>query len=113
MSQADVRKQIAVALDQLVSPLRIKEHLVAQLKTQVEDLERFINYLQADSKQARCSCGCKFHTLKRPYQSETTLGLIQKTATILQMFTVLQLGCGTQPFKKNDLKNTMKANHWG
>nr|CAH7742400.1 unnamed protein product [Callosobruchus chinensis] len=116
MSQADVCKQINVALDQLVSPLRVKEHLVAQLKTQVDDLERFITYLQADTKHtkhAKCTCDCAYSSLKRPYKSETTIGLIQKTATILQMFAVLQLGCGTTQFRKNNLKNTMKANHWG
>lgn len=113
MTQADVSKQISVALDQLVSPLRVKEHLVAQLKTQVADLERFISYLQADTKHTKCSCGCSYHALKQPYKSETTLGLIQKTATILQMFAVLQLGCGSNHFRKNDLKKTMKVNHWG
>lgn len=113
MTQADVSKQISVALDQLVSPLRVKEHLVAQLKTQVADLERFISYLQADTKHTKCSCGCSYHALKQPYKSETTLGLIQKTATILQMFAVLQLGCGSNQFRKNDLKKTMKVNHWG
>ncbi|KAG5876338.1 hypothetical protein JTB14_003661 [Gonioctena quinquepunctata] len=113
MSQADVCKQVNSALDELVSPLKVKEHLVAQLKTQVADLERFISYLQADTKHSKCSCGCSYHSLNKPYKSETTLGLIQRTATILQMFAVLQLGCGPHQFKKNDLKNTMKVNHWG
>ncbi|CAH0562462.1 unnamed protein product [Brassicogethes aeneus] len=113
MTPADVKQQINVALDELVSPLKVKEHLVAQLKTQVADLERFITYLQADTKNAKCSCGCAYHSLKQPFQNETTLGLIQKTATILQMFAALQLGCGPQQFKKNDLKATMKVNHWG
>lgn len=113
MTSADVKQQINVALDQLVSPLRVKEHLVAQLKTQVADLERFISYLQADTKNIKCACGCAYHSLKQPFQSETTLGLIQKTATVLQMFAALQLGCGPQQFKKNDLKTSMKVNHWG
>ncbi|CAH1153711.1 unnamed protein product [Phaedon cochleariae] len=113
MTKDDVSKQINMAFDQLVSPLRVKEHLVGQLKTQIADLERFISYLQADTKHSKCSCGCSYHTLKQPYKSETTLGLIQRTATILQMFAVLQLGCGPHHFRKNDLKNTMKVNHWG
>lgn len=114
MTHADVKQQINLALDQLVSPLRVKEHLVAQLTTYVADLERFINYLQADNikKNNKCSCGCAYHSIKQPYKSETTLGLIQKTATILQMFAVLQLGCGGDHFKKNDLKNTT-INHYG
>lgn len=113
MSQADVCKQINVAFDQLVSPLKVKEHLVAQLKTQIADLERFIGYLQTDTKHSKCSCQCSYHSLKRPCKGETTIGLIQRTATILQMFAVLQLGCKPQHFTKNDLKNSMKINHWG
>lgn len=113
MSQADVSRQINMAFDQLVSPLKVKEHLVAQLKTQIADLERFINYLQADTKKTKCSCGCAFHSLKDPYSGKNTIGMIQRTATILQMFAVLQLGCGPQPFRKNDLKMSMKVNHWG
>lgn len=105
-----------VALGQLVSPLKMKEHLVAQLKTQVADLERFINYLQADTKRARCACGCALHSVnkKKPPSKHETIGLVQKTALILQMFAVLHLGCGSSHhFKRNDLKSTMKVNHWG
>ncbi|EFA12041.2 RUN domain-containing protein 1 [Tribolium castaneum] len=112
MTSADVKQQINIALDQLISPLRVKEHLVAQLKTQVADLERFINYLQSDTKHDKCSCGCAYHSLKKPFKSDT-IGLIQRTATLLQMFAVLQLGCGAHSFRKNDLKNSMKINHWG
>lgn len=115
MTPECVKHQINLALDQLISPLKVKEHLVAQLKTQVADLERFIGYIQNDgSKNKKCSCGCAYHSVKKPFRSETTLGLIQKTATILQMFAVMQLGCGVKSsFRKNDLKNTMKINHWG
>lgn len=115
MTPEGVKQQINVALDQLISPLKVKEHLVAQLKTQVADLERFIGYLQHDgNKHQKCSCGCAYHSVKKPFRSETTLGLIQKTATLLQMFAVMQLGCGAKPhFKRNDLKKSMKVNHWG
>lgn len=115
MTPECVKQQINLALDQLISPLKVKEHLVAQLKTQVADLERFISYLQNDgSKHKKCSCGCAYHSVKKPFRSETTLGLIQKTATILQMFAVMQLGCGVKSsFRKNDLKNSTKINHWG
>lgn len=114
MTPECVKQQINLALDQLISPLKVKEHLVNQLKTQVDDLERFIGYIQNDgTKQKKCSCGCAYHSVKSLH-SENTLGLIQKTATLLQMFAVMQLGCGTKTqFRKNDLKNTMKINHWG
>lgn len=113
MTPAEVKEQVDVAVDQLINPLKMKEQLVAQLKTEVADLERFINYLQADTKKAKCSCGCALHSVKKPFK-EDTVGMVQKTAALLQMFAMLQLGCGgPQGFKKNDLKNTMKGNHWG
>lgn len=112
MTPADVKHQVDMALGQLVNPLKMKEHLVAQLKTQVADLERFINYLQADTKHAKCSCGCALHSVKKPFKSDT-LGMVQRTAALLQMFAMLQMGCGTTHFRKNEMKNTMKANHWG
>ncbi|CAG9828811.1 unnamed protein product [Diabrotica balteata] len=113
MSQADVSKQINMAFDQLVSPLKVKEHLVSQLKTQIADLERFISYLQTDTKHSKCSCHSSFKTYKEPHSGESTINLIQRTATLLQMFAVLQLGCKSQPFTKNDMKHSMKINHWG
>lgn len=100
-------------MGQLVTPLRMKEHLVAQLKTQVADLERFINYLQADTKKhAKCTCGCAHHSVQKPFKSNT-MGMIQRTAALLQMFAMLQLGCGPQQIKRNNLKTTPKGNHWG
>ncbi|KAL0268746.1 UNVERIFIED_CONTAM: hypothetical protein PYX00_010568 [Menopon gallinae] len=53
---------------QLVNPLKMKEQLVIQLKTQIVDLERFIDFLQGDSeawnapeglnslKEKKCDC---------------------------------------------------------
>ncbi|KAF5276698.1 hypothetical protein FQA39_LY06502 [Lamprigera yunnana] len=111
LTPADVKQQVDVALGQLVTPLRMKEHLVAQLKTQVADLERFISYLQADNKtSSKCSCGCARHSIQKPHKSTT--GMVQRTAALLQMFAMLQLGCGSSQFKKNNLKMT-KCNHWG
>ena len=36
------------AINRIVNPARVKEKLVDQLKTQITDLERFIEYLQGD-----------------------------------------------------------------
>lgn len=113
MTPADVSKQINNAVDQLITPLQLKEHLVQQLKTQIADLERFIDYLQDNPKKHKgCSCNQK-DSLKEPFEKESALGLIHKIATVLHIFAVLQLGCGFQGFRKNELKKTMKVNHWG
>lgn len=42
----ELRKKVDVAVRELVNPVLMKEQLVAQLKTQVSDLERFIIFLQ-------------------------------------------------------------------
>lgn len=34
------------AIAQIVNPARVKEQLVEQLKTQIRDLEMFINFIQ-------------------------------------------------------------------
>ena len=34
---------------QLVTPLKMKEQLVEQLTTQIDDLERFVNFLQGET----------------------------------------------------------------
>jgi hypothetical protein len=38
---------------------------------------------------------------------------MKKAAALLQIFAVAQFGCGSEHFKRNTLKKTMKANHWG
>ena len=38
------------AVCQIVNPAKVKEKLVEQLKTQIIDLERFIDFLQGNNK---------------------------------------------------------------
>ncbi|XP_055537188.1 RUN domain-containing protein 1 [Wyeomyia smithii] len=52
LTTEDLRNQVDSALDeQLVNPLKMKEQLVSQLKTQIQDLERFISFLQTNEKE--------------------------------------------------------------
>jgi hypothetical protein len=39
--------------------------------------------------------------------------MMKKAAALLQIFDVPHFGCGNEHFKRNALKKTMKANHWG
>ena len=47
---------------QIVNPAKVKEKLVGQLKTQITDLERFIDFLQGEATspgplgKERCTC---------------------------------------------------------
>lgn len=44
----DIRAQVDSALGEFVQPLKMKDTLVSQLKTQIVDLERFVAYLQCE-----------------------------------------------------------------
>lgn len=48
LSPDELRNHVDMAFGEFVSPLKMKEQLVAQLKTQVNDLERFIKFLQLE-----------------------------------------------------------------
>lgn len=49
LSPDELRNHVDAAFGEFVSPLKMKEQLVAQLKTQVNDLERFIKFLQIEN----------------------------------------------------------------
>lgn len=50
LSIDDLRAQVDSALGEFVQPLKMKETLVNQLKTQIVDLERFVAHLQGENE---------------------------------------------------------------
>ncbi|XP_044020404.1 RUN domain-containing protein 1-like isoform X2 [Aphidius gifuensis] len=110
----DLRWQVDDALNNLVSPLKMKEQLVNQLKTQVADLERFIHYLQGEvsNDTLACTCACPIHlnTIKSSSttttssssssrrdidNSSTTINTVKKVLTLLHIYLLSQLGCSS------------------
>ena len=104
----------------------MKEQLVGQLKTQIADLERFINYLQGEvsTETLACTCACPVHTngapaassfsrksfQNRPIDEEKrteSLNTVRKVLMLLHMYVLSQLGCGSgrsrKAFKKNSV----------
>lgn len=49
LSSEDLRNQVDCALGEFVGPVKMKDTLVGQLKTQIVDLERFVAYLQCET----------------------------------------------------------------
>ncbi|VDO36409.1 hypothetical protein V3C99_017729 [Haemonchus contortus] len=101
MSMADIQKHVDDALKQLINPFKEKQQLVEQLQTQIIDLERFVSYLQkenssADGSPAKAIASSQF-TASKP-KSSSFFGLI---------------GGSGQRFQKNQLKNTLRGNHYG
>ena len=141
LTEEELKAEVDEAVGQLVTPLRMKSHLITQLKTQIEDLEMFIEFLQGEASTlvpVECTgCGtCSKHTSpsksggshksKRPrsFRKRTkseqeqirqqTESILEKAMAVLQLTTLAQFGCGgEQAFYKNSLKNTPKGNHYG
>ncbi|XP_043686523.1 RUN domain-containing protein 1 isoform X1 [Vespula pensylvanica] len=120
----DLRWQVDYAISQIVSPLKMKEQLVSQLKTQIADLERFINYLQGEvsTETLACTCACPVHTNgsaafnhtkkfgKKAIDNESktkTLNTVKKVVALLHMFIISQLGCGSERVRRNLNKNSI------
>ena len=49
LSEDELKKEVDEAVGNLVTPLKMKSHLITQLKTQIEDLEMFIEFLQGEA----------------------------------------------------------------
>jgi RUN domain-containing protein 1 len=61
LTPEDLRKDVGTALGEFVGPLKMKEKLVTQLKTQIVDLERFIDFLQDDNPRLKKNLANKTH----------------------------------------------------
>lgn len=113
----------------------MKEQLVCQLKTQIADLERFINYLQGEvsTETLACTCACPVHAggssstaygskrrydRGKPIEEELgddnrtrTLNTVRKVVALLHMFLMSQLGCGSERVRRkfggNNNKNSL------
>lgn len=136
----DLRKQIDQAVREMVNPVKMKEQLVSQLKTQISDLERFIQFIQGEGSDGkpRCTCNCPVHGKVDVLHSETSSEcyaptrkykdqlrqahkesqeaqhkILRRMLTLLHMFALTQFGCGRRGFQRNLMKRTPKGNHWG
>ncbi|NXG64315.1 RUND1 protein, partial [Hemiprocne comata] len=119
LSPEELRQRVDAAIAQIVNPARVKEQLVEQLKTQIRDLEMFINFIQDEvgssgkAEDGHCECAGrkdgggshKPHTWPPGNRAvspedagkmrETGLQLMRRMLAVLQIFAVSQFGCGT------------------
>lgn len=51
LTPEELRQRVDTAIAQIVNPVRVKEQLVEQLKTQIRDLEMFINFIQGEEEE--------------------------------------------------------------
>ncbi|TMS36058.1 hypothetical protein L596_003321 [Steinernema carpocapsae] len=99
MSNSELQSHIDDAIKQLDVPLKAKDQLVDQLQTQIVDLERFVNFLQAETgSEAKPPLSISSINTVRSRKPNPLLSLV---------------GCQSRRFERNELKNTPKGNHYG
>lgn len=120
LTPEELRKRVDAAIAQIVNPARVKEQLVEQLKTQIRDLEMFINFIQDEVGNPLLSDGVhnqqpgsagssgiasgakkKVDPVQAQKMRETGLQLIQRALAVLQIFAVSQFGCATGHVPQN------------
>lgn len=79
LSTEQLRHQVDNAIGEFVGPLKMKEQLVAQLKTQITDLERFIAFLQCDTA---ASASDKMKLLSGAYNSYAAKQTARQAPTV-------------------------------
>uniref|UniRef100_A0A8B9SXA2 RUN domain-containing protein 1 n=1 Tax=Anas platyrhynchos TaxID=8839 RepID=A0A8B9SXA2_ANAPL len=97
LSPEELRQRVDAAIAQIVNPARVKEQLVEQLKTQIRDLEMFINFIQDEvGSPGKAEDGhCELNPEDARKMRETGLHLMRRMLAVLQIFAVSQFGCAT------------------
>ncbi|XP_004071210.1 RUN domain-containing protein 1 isoform X2 [Oryzias latipes] len=112
LSPEELRQRVDAAIAQIVNPARVKEQLVEQLKTQIRDLEMFINFIQDEVGNPLLSDGGqrqqpqptngrapggkkKVDPEQAERMRESGLQLIQRALAVLQIFAASQFGCAS------------------
>lgn len=119
MSIDELKNYVDSAVSQIINPLKMKEQLVNQLKTQIADLEMFVQFLQGDSSasshKCHCSCsGCNQHVSKsqQDQMRGKMINTVKRIAALLHIFASTQFH-SHKKFRKNSPKRSMKTKHWG
>ena len=115
LTPEELRKQVDQALRDLINPVIMKEQLVEQLKTQVSDLERYIQHLQRSlethdkimsskckhsSSDGQCTCDCPLHG-----NSQTGLQPYDEIIAA-ERLSGIKRGCSTNNSSPGSFKDT-------
>nr|XP_039250836.1 RUN domain-containing protein 1-like [Styela clava] len=110
----DLKGRVNDAVDEIINPAKIKEKLVDHLQTQIQDLERFVKFLQIEvesegalPKSSGSVPGNMDDDVRREQKSQN-LALLRRALSILQVFAITQLGCGTKSMQAETIEETRK-----
>ncbi|CEF71058.1 RUN domain-containing protein [Strongyloides ratti] len=112
------------ALQNVICPIVEQEKLVEQLTTQIVDLERFVNFLQIEkeanlnkekslnNEYDNCQPNNEYYNNSYKAFTSTPMQNINTNKGGSTFSSFLNFGSGKK-FGKNELKNTIKGNHYG
>uniref|UniRef100_A0A182PNK6 RUN domain-containing protein n=1 Tax=Anopheles epiroticus TaxID=199890 RepID=A0A182PNK6_9DIPT len=104
LTSEDLRQQVDSALDELVNPLKMKEQLVTQLKTQIQDLERFISFLQTNEKAEIKKRFLEQQQKQQELRPETSQGLDARSQRVSE-----RQGLSKPPTSSNSVTSASQA----
>jgi len=129
LSAEELRKLVDQAIHQLTNPVKLKENLITQMRTQITDLEKFIEFLKTDSaanntavvpavknvetpnknfslndlKSAASSSRISSNQFSSSSSSQDQTNFsqtVKKVLVLTQLYTFLLLTCGTRSMQK-------------
>lgn len=113
-SVEDLKKRVDNAVAEIVNPGIIKEKLVDHLQTQIQDLERFVEFLQVEvgdeGEGKRSSGSVPNASVEDRKKSKESLAMLKRLLSIVQVFTITQLSCGTKQMQKETIEESAKGN---
>uniref|UniRef100_A0A7E4V270 RUN domain-containing protein n=1 Tax=Panagrellus redivivus TaxID=6233 RepID=A0A7E4V270_PANRE len=116
LTEHELQHHVDLGICKLLEPIKEKEQLVDQLQTQIVDLERFVSFLQLESYEKSSLPGSPKLSERVPdaYSSARSLQSLNRgpprrsNSYIFGLIPVKK-----QPFERNELKNTLRGNHYG
>ncbi|XP_070565440.1 LOW QUALITY PROTEIN: RUN domain-containing protein 1-like [Ptychodera flava] len=130
LSADDLKKKVDGAIGQIVNPAKVKGMVIEQLKSQIGDLERFIQFLQGEAVSpgplGNDQCRCPVHgaqgengdadgenpeccispnapkenTQEEIKSREKNVKVLKRALAVLQLVAITQFGCGTSKLRE-------------
>lgn len=104
-SVEDLRSKVDDAVAEIVNPAKIKEKLVDHLQTQIQDLERFVEFLQVEEEAegGRKKSSGSIPSAKYKERKQN-IAMLRRMLNIMQVFAISQLGCGTKSMQEETIQ---------
>ncbi|XP_076822169.1 RUN domain-containing protein 1-like isoform X2 [Clavelina lepadiformis] len=106
----DLKSKVDNAVAEIVNPTKMKEKLIDHLQTQIQDLERFVEFLQDESEgggyKSSGSVPNSSAQGEKKSDGKQSLALIRRAVAMLQMFSLTHFSCGSRMSPEKNILDT-------